>query len=43
LPGQKTQVSDPNATLGKFIGYSARKDESGKFIFIPVYENKKEE
>lgn len=43
LPGQKTQVSDPNAKLGKFIGYHARTDESGKFIFIPVYENKKEE
>ena len=43
LPGQKPPVSDPNATLGKFIGYRARKDESGKFIFIPVYENKQEE
>ena len=43
LPGQKLPVSDPNATLGKFIGYRARKDETGKFIFIPVYENKQEE
>ena len=43
LPGQKTPVSDPNATPGKFLGYRARKDESGKFIFIPVYENKQEE
>jgi len=43
LSEQKTQVSDPNATLGKFLGYRARKDESGKFIFIPVYENKQEE
>lgn len=43
LPGQKPSVSDPNTTLGKFIGYRARKDESGKFIFIPVYENKQEE
>jgi hypothetical protein len=43
LSEQKTQVSDPNATLGKFLGYRARKDESGKFIFIPVFENKQEE
>jgi prefoldin subunit 5 len=43
LPGQKLPVSDPNATLGKFIGYRARKDESGKFIFIPVYETKQKE
>lgn len=43
LPGQKLPAGDPNATLGKFIGYRARTDESGKFIFIPVYENKKQE
>jgi len=43
LPGQKLPVSEPNATQGKFLGYRARKDESGKFIFIPVYENKQEE
>jgi hypothetical protein len=43
LSEQKTQVSDPNATLGKFLGYRARKDESGKFVFIPVYESKQEE
>lgn len=43
LPGQKLPVSDPNATQGKFLGYRALKDESGKFIFIPVYENKQEE
>jgi prefoldin subunit 5 len=43
LPGQKLPVSDPNAKLGKFLGYRALKDESGKFIFIPVYENKQEE
>ena len=43
LPGQKPPSSDPNAMLGKFIGYRARTDESGKFVFIPVYENKKEE
>ena len=42
LSHQKPPVSDPNATLGKFLGYRARKDESGKFIFIPVYENKQE-
>jgi hypothetical protein len=43
LPGQKPRVSDPNTTLGKFIGYRARQDETGKFIFIPVFENKPEE
>jgi len=43
LPEQKPQVSDPNSTLGKFIGYRARQDETGKFIFIPVFENKQEE
>ncbi|MGB2865265.1 MAG: hypothetical protein WBC05_18190 [Sedimentisphaerales bacterium] len=43
LPGRKPQVSDPNSTLGKFLGYRARKDETGKFIFIPVYENKQKE
>jgi len=43
LPGQKLPVSDPNAKLGKFLGYRALKDDSGKFIFIPVYENKQEE
>ena len=42
LPGQKPQVNNPKTTLGKFIGYRARKDKSGKFIFIPVYENKLE-
>jgi hypothetical protein len=42
LPGQKPQVSDPNSTPGKFLGYRARRDESGKFVFIPVYEKKQE-
>lgn len=42
LPGQKPPESDPSTTLGRFLGYRARKDESGKFIFIPVYENKLE-
>ena len=42
LPGQKLPASDPNAKQGKFLGYRARKDESGKFIFIPVYENQEE-
>lgn len=42
LSDRKPQVSGPNATLGKFIGYRARQDETGKFIFIPVYENKQE-
>ncbi len=43
LSEQKPQVSDPDTTLGKFIGYRARQDETGKFVFIPVYENKQEE
>jgi len=43
LSGQKTQVSDPNSTLGKFIGYRARQDKTGKFVFIPVFENKQKE
>ena len=43
LPGQKPPVSNPDKALGKFLGYRARKDESGKFVFIPVYENKQEE
>jgi len=43
LSAQQIPVGDPNATLGKFLGYRARRDESGKFVFIPVYENKQEE
>ena len=43
LPEQEPQVSDSKTTLGKFLGYRARKDESGKFVFIPIYENKQEE
>lgn len=43
LSGLKIQSKDPNATLGKFLGYRARRDESGKFIFIPVFEKKQEE
>jgi len=43
LSGQKIPVSDPNAAQGIFLGYRALKDKSGKFIFIPVYENKQEE
>lgn len=43
LPELKIQSKDPNATLGKFLGYRARRDESGKFIFIPVFEKKQEE
>ena len=42
LPGQKPQVSDTKSTLGKFLGYRARRDKTGKFIFIPVFENKQE-
>jgi uncharacterized coiled-coil DUF342 family protein len=42
LSGQKPQAGDLKDTLGKFIGYRARKDEKGKFVFIPVYENKLE-
>ena len=43
LSEQKPPVSDPNTAQGKFLGYRALKDESGKFIFIPVYENKQKE
>jgi peptidoglycan hydrolase CwlO-like protein len=43
LSGRQIPVNDPNATLGKFLGYRARRDESGKFIFIPVFEKKQEE
>jgi prefoldin subunit 5 len=43
LPEQKPQANDQNSTLGKFLGYRARQDESGKFVFIPVFENKQEE
>lgn len=43
LSEQKPQVSDPDTTLGKFLGYRARQDETGKFVFIPVYENKQKE
>jgi prefoldin subunit 5 len=42
LPKQELQSKDPNATLGKFLGYRARRDETGKFIFIPVFEKKQE-
>ena len=43
LPELKHQASDTKTTLGKFLGYRARRDESGKFIFIPVFEKKQEE
>ncbi|MHC4557310.1 MAG: hypothetical protein ACYTFW_10415 [Planctomycetota bacterium] len=43
LSGQKPQKDDPNAPSGQLVGYRARKDESGKFIFIPVYEGEKEQ
>jgi hypothetical protein len=43
LPGEEPQANDPNSTLGKFLGYRARRDETGKFIFIPVFEKKQEE
>ena len=42
-PGQEPQESEQKTTLGKFLGYRARQDESGKFVFIPVFENKPEE
>lgn len=35
---QSTQMSDLNAPARKLLGYKARKDDSDKFIFIPVYE-----
>jgi len=43
LPGQKSQVGESKTTLGKFLGYRARRDETGKFIFIPVFEKKQDE
>jgi peptidoglycan hydrolase CwlO-like protein len=43
LSGQQPPVGEPSATLGKFLGYRARRDESGKLIFVPVFENKQEE
>jgi prefoldin subunit 5 len=43
LPELEHQPQDPNATLGKFLGYRARQDKSGKFIFIPVFEKKQDE
>jgi hypothetical protein len=36
---QNPQESDPNAPSRKLIGYRARKDESDKYVFIPVYED----
>lgn len=36
---QKPQKSNPNAPSRKLIGYRARKDESDKYVFIPVYED----
>lgn len=43
LSEQQPSVSNPNTKLGKFLGYRVRRDESGKLIFIPVFENKQEE
>jgi hypothetical protein len=43
LPELEPKANDPNAVLGKFLGYRARQDKSGKFIFIPVFEKKQEE
>jgi peptidoglycan hydrolase CwlO-like protein len=43
LSEQQSLESEQGKTLGKFLGYRARKDESGKFIFIPVFESQKEE
>jgi hypothetical protein len=40
---QKPQKGDPNAPSRKLIGYRARKDESDKYIFIPVYEDGQKE
>jgi len=36
---QGAQILDPNSSAEKLIGYKARKDDSDRFIFIPVYEN----
>jgi predicted nucleic acid-binding Zn-ribbon protein len=43
LSGQKTEAGKPDTTSGKLLGYRAVKDNSGKFIFIPVYQSKPEE
>lgn len=36
---QKIQKSSPNAPSRKLIGYRARKNESDKYVFTPVYED----
>jgi hypothetical protein len=43
LTEQESQASGRKTTLGKFLGYRARRDETGKFIFIPVFENEQDE
>jgi hypothetical protein len=43
LSEQRTQMSDSNAPARKLIGYKARKDDSDRFIFIPVYEDRQEQ
>ncbi|MHC4556501.1 MAG: hypothetical protein ACYTFW_05280 [Planctomycetota bacterium] len=40
---QKPQKSDLSAPSRELIGYRARKDESGKYVFIPVYEDEQKE
>jgi hypothetical protein len=34
-----TQTTDPNAPPRKLMGYRARQDASGRFIFTPVYKD----
>ncbi|MHC4143320.1 MAG: hypothetical protein ACYSUD_00930 [Planctomycetota bacterium] len=43
LSEQRVQISNSNAPARKLIGYKARKDDSDKYIFIPVYENQQEQ
>jgi len=43
LSGQESSINHTDTNLEKFLGYRARKDESGKFVFIPVFENQQEE
>jgi len=40
---QGTMMNDSNAPTRKLIGYKARKDDSDKFVFIPVYEDEQEQ
>ncbi|MFH1717340.1 MAG: hypothetical protein ABIF19_08325 [Planctomycetota bacterium] len=43
LSAQNSKAGGDNASPGKPIGYRALQDESGKYIFIPVYEHEQAE